>query len=208
MNRRHFFKAAFAGIGTAAFAGKAWALKYYPAPSDRKCAVLYSTWCGSSRDAALWISEGMGGIADVFDVREAPDLKGFEHLIIGGSIRSMAVSKELQEYISGNKEWLREEVRGFFAVCGNMRKPVEAQQTTMFIDNHLAKLCAVSQVPSRVFLGRITKSLLDPETAKTMEGMEDYDNLKRSDCMTFGREIRAGITSEINRTPSTADSRR
>ena len=74
-----------------------------------------------------------------------------------------------------------------------MRQPVGPQQTTTFIDNHLAKLCAVSKIPSRVFPGRITKSLLDAETAKTMGSMEDYDNLKRPDCMTFGREILAGL---------------
>jgi menaquinone-dependent protoporphyrinogen IX oxidase len=207
MNRRHFFKVGFAGIGTMAFADQAWALKYYPAPSDRKCAVLFGTWCGSSRDAALWISEGMGGIADAFDVREAPDLRGFENIIIGGSIRGMAVSKELQDYIRENREWLKAKVRGLFAVCGNMRKPVGPQQTSALIDNHLGKLCAVSNVPSRVFLGRITKSLMDLQTAKSMEGMEDYDNLKRSDCMTFGREILTSITSEINRMPSAADPR-
>ncbi len=163
-------------------------------PSDKKCAVLYGTWCGSSRDAAVWISEGMDGIADVFDVREKPDLKGFDHLIIGGSIRGMVTSKELQEYIKKNKRWLREKVRGLFAVCGNMGNPVGPQQTTMFIDNHLAKLCEVSDVPSKVFLGRITKSLMDPQTAKMMERMEDYDNLKRADCMAFGQEILAIMT--------------
>lgn len=193
MNRRHFFKAGFAGVGTAVFAGNLWALKYYPLPSDKKCAVLYSTWCGSSRDAALWISEGMNGIADVFDVREDPELKGFEHIIIGGSIRGMVTSKELQEFINKNKVCLREKVRGLFAVCGNMGKPVGPQQTTMFIDNHLAKLCEVSNVPSKVFLGRITKSLMDPKTAKMMESMEDYDNLKRFDCMAFGQEILAKV---------------
>jgi menaquinone-dependent protoporphyrinogen IX oxidase len=189
MNRRHFFKFGLAGVGTVVFANNLWALKYYPMPSARKCAVLYSTWCGSSRDAALWISEGMGGIADVFDVRENPDLKGFEHIIIGGSIRGMVTSKELQEYLNKNRSWLGNKVRALFAVCGNMRKPVGPQQTTLFIDNHLAKLCEVSKVRSRVFLGRITKSLLDPQTARRMEGMEDYDNLKRSDCLAFGREI-------------------
>lgn len=194
MKRRHFFKLGFAGVGTMALANNVWALKYYPMPSDKKCAVLYGTWCGSSRDAAVWISEGMGGIADVFDVREKPDLTGFDHLIIGGSIRGMVTSKELQEYIKKNKGWLKEKVRGLFAVCGNMGNPVGPQQTTMFIDNHLAKLCEVSNVPSKVFLGRITKSLLDPQTAKMMERMEDYDNLKRADCMAFGQEILARMT--------------
>ena len=48
-------------------------MKFYAKPSDKKWAILYGTWCGSTRDAAAWISEGMGGIADVFDARENPD---------------------------------------------------------------------------------------------------------------------------------------
>lgn len=191
MRRRDFIKLGFTGIGTIALANDVWALKYYPLSSDKRWAVVYGTWCGSSRDAAVWISEGMGGVADVFDVRENPDLRGFDYVVIGGSIRGGVISTELQEYLKKNSGLLREKIRGLFAVCGNMRKPVDQQQTTMFIDNHLAKLCGVSNVPSKVFLGRITKSLLDPLTAKMMESMEDYDNLKRADCLAFGQEILA-----------------
>ncbi|MFC1542244.1 flavodoxin domain-containing protein [Candidatus Latescibacterota bacterium] len=193
MKRRIFCKAGIAGAGIMPFAENTWALKYYPKPSENNCAVLYGTWCGSSRDAAIWISEGMGGIADVFDVREKPDLKGFNHIILGGSIRNNVTSEELQEYINKNNEWLNEKVRGLFAVCGNMGNPVGPKQKTMFINNHLAKLCMVGNVSSTVFLGRITKSLMDPQTAKMMERMEDYDNLKRADCMAFGKEVLASI---------------
>ena len=42
----------------------------------------------SSRDAGVWISEGMDGIANVFDVRENPDLSDYENIVVGGSIRS------------------------------------------------------------------------------------------------------------------------
>jgi hypothetical protein len=50
--------------------------------------------------------------------------------------------------------------------------------------------------------GRITKSLLDPESRKMKEEMypkfagkplEDYDLLKRTDCLAFGKEVLAGI---------------
>ena len=204
MERRDFFKFGLAaGIGTVALAKDTRALEYYPMPSDKKCAVLYGTWCGSSRDAAVWISEGMGGIADVFDVRENPDLKGFDHIVIGGSIRSGATPKELQDYIAKNKGYLKTKIRGLFAVCGNGERPVGPEQTTMFIDNHLAKLCGVNNIPSRVFNGRITKSLMEPDVAKRMEEMyprmvgkplEDYDLLKRTDCMDFGKEILNSIT--------------
>lgn len=203
MERRDFFKLGLAaGVGTIVLAEDARALEYYPMPSDRKCAVVYGTWCGSSRDAAVWISEGMGGIAGVFDVRENPDLKGFDHIVLGGSIRSGVTRQELQDYITKNRDSLKNKVRGLFAVCGNGEKPVGPQQKTMFIDNHLAELCGADNVPSKVFNGRITKSLLEPDTRKRMEEtypsfagkeLEDYDLLKRTDCLAFGREVLAAI---------------
>jgi menaquinone-dependent protoporphyrinogen IX oxidase len=203
MERRDFFKLGLAaGVGAMALTSDAEALDYYPMPSDKKCAVLFSTWCGSSRDAAVWISEGMGGIADVFDVRENPDLKGFDHIVIGGSIRSGATRKELQDYIARNKETLKNKISALFAVCGNGEKPVGPAQKTALIDNHLAKLCGVGDIPAKVFNGRITKSLMDPENRKRMEDsypkfagkpLEDYDLLKRADCLAFGKEVLASL---------------
>jgi menaquinone-dependent protoporphyrinogen IX oxidase len=204
MERRDFFKIGLAaGVGTMALANNdALALDYYPRPSDKKCAVLFGTWCGSSRDAAVWISEGMGGIANVFDVRENPDLKGYDHIVIGGSIRSGVTPKELQDYITKNRGILKNKVKALFAVCGNGEKPVGPAQKTAYIDNHLAKLSDCGEVPSKVFNGRITKALLDPDDRKRMEDaypkfagkpLEDYELLKRSDCLAFGKEILASI---------------
>ncbi|MDM7997268.1 MAG: flavodoxin domain-containing protein [Acidobacteriota bacterium] len=203
MERRDFFKLGLAaGVGTMTLANRAMALDYYPLPSDKKCAVLFATWCGTSRDAAVWISEGMGGIADVFDVRENPDLAKYDHIVVGGSIRSGVTRKELQDYIAKNKGAMKGKVRGLFAVCGNGEKPVGPEQKAALIDNHLAKLCEAGGVPSRVFNGRITKALLDPQTLKMMEDMYpklagkplgNYDLLKRTDCLALGQEILAGL---------------
>ena len=74
-------------------------------------------------------------------------------------------------------------------------------QKTSYIDNHLAKLTESGEVPSKVFNGRITKVLIDPENRKRMEDvypkfagkpLEDYDLLKRADCLAFGKEILGG----------------
>ncbi len=198
MERREILTLGLAGISSMVLTKNAFALQFYPKPSDKKWAVLYATWCGTSRDAGVWISEGMGGIANVFDVRENPDLKGFDHIVIGGSIRSMVTPKALQEYLTKNKNWLQPKVRGLFAICGNGEKPVGPDQTRIFIEHHLAKLCEVSNISSRVFNGRITKSLMEPEVANMMEElypkmmgkpMEDYDHLKRADCLAFGKEV-------------------
>jgi menaquinone-dependent protoporphyrinogen IX oxidase len=191
MERRKFLKTGLIGIGALAVAQKSLALEYYPKKSDKKWAVVYGTWCGSSRDAGVWISEGMGGIADVFDVRENPDIKGFDHVVIGGSIRSFQVSEELQDYLKENKEILKPKIRGFFAVCGNRMQPTGPQQVKQYIDDHLSKITGVSGVPARVFNGRVTSSLLSPQNAQMMKNMNmpDYDYMKRSDFLEFGKEI-------------------
>ncbi len=88
MNKRTFIKTGIVGMSALLVPGKAFPLEYYPRPSDTKWAVLFATWCGSTRDAALWISEGMDGIANVFDVRENPDLSVYDNVIVGGAIRS------------------------------------------------------------------------------------------------------------------------
>lgn len=205
MERREFFKVGLAaGVSTVALAHNGLALDFYPMPSDKKVAVLFATWCGTSRDAAVWISEGMDGIAKVFDVRENPNLAPFDHIVVGGSIRSGVTPKEMQDYIAKNKAILKGKVRGLFAVCGNGEKPVGPAQKASYIDNHLAKLTESGAVPSKVFNGRITKPLIDPENRKRMEDMyptfagkplADYDLLKRADCLAFGKEILAGIKS-------------
>jgi len=76
-----------------------------------------------------------------------------------------------------------------------MMKPVSIKQKTVLIDNHLAKLCGDINVPSKVFLGRITLGLMDKESRDIMIQMKihEYDNLRRADCMAFGKEIIAKL---------------
>jgi menaquinone-dependent protoporphyrinogen IX oxidase len=195
MEKRTFIKSGLLAMGALLTTRKSYPLEYYPMPSDKKWAVVYGTWCGSARDASLWISEGMDGIANVFDVRENPDLSGYQHVIIGGAIRAGKVSQELVDFISASKDLLKTRLRGYFAVCGNMMKPVGPEQTKLLIDDHIAALCGVPGLPSKVFLGRITYGLMEPDVRKQMQGykMPEYDNLKRAECMEFGKMVLQGI---------------
>ena len=191
MERRDFIKAGVIGLGAMAIADKSMALEYYPKKSNKKWAVIYSTWCGSSRDAGVWISEGMDGIADVFDVRENPDSKKYDHIVVGGSIRSQQVSQEMQNYLTKNKSVLKDKIRGFFCVQGNMKQPTGPKNVKELIDGHLSKITGVTGVPGKCFNGRITLNLLDPSDKKMMAdmGMTDYDLMKRADFMAFGKVI-------------------
>jgi len=198
MKKREFLKAGILGIGALAISRKSMALEYYPNKSDKKWAVLYGTWCGSARDAGVWISEGMNGIANVFDVRENPDLSSYDHVVIGGAIRAGKVPSELEAYIAKNQDSLRPKIRGLYVVCGNMMQPPTQQQTTTMIDNYLAKFCGVSGVPSKVLLGRVTFGLMDETSRQMMKNMnmQEYDNLKRPECMDFGKELLKGTASD------------
>jgi menaquinone-dependent protoporphyrinogen IX oxidase len=192
MKKRAFIKSVILGSAAVMIPHKALPLEYYPMPYGKKWAVLYSTWCGSARDAGVWISEGMNGIANVFDVRENPDLKAYDYVVIGGAIRAGKISQQMQDFLTKNKEMLKGKIRGYFAVCGNMMQPVGPEQTKALIDNHLAQICGVTGVSSRVFLGRITFGLMEADVRKQMQqmsGIAEYDNLKRSECMSFGKEI-------------------
>ena len=195
MERRDFIKAGVLGLGAMAIADRSMALEYYPTKSDKKWAVIYSTWCGSSRDAGVWISEGMGGIADVFDVRENPDPSKYENIVIGGSIRSNKVSKEMEDFLAKNKDVLKNKIRGLFCVQGNMKNPTGPENVKQLIDGYLSKLTGVTGVPGKSFNGRITLSLLEPENKKMMEQMkmEDYDFMKRGDFLEFGKTILASV---------------
>jgi hypothetical protein len=171
---------------------KIMALEFYPSTENSEWAILYGTWCGTSRDASVWISEGMDGIANVFDVRENPDLSKYKHIVVGGSIRGGVTPKELQEYLTKHKAVLKNKIRGYFAVCGNMQNPVTDALYANFFDNHLVKITGAAGVPSKVFLGRITWGLLAPNDREQMQSipnMKEYDNLNRAECMAFGREV-------------------
>jgi menaquinone-dependent protoporphyrinogen IX oxidase len=145
----------------------------------------------------MWISEGMGGIASVFDARQKPDLKAYDHLIIGTAIHGGKGPKEFEDLIQANIADVKTKVRGFYAVCGNGGdRPWVATQTN-YIDNYLAKLCQTTAPANRIFPGRITKALLPESDIANLtnvfkqRGMpfEDYDHLARWDCLQFGRQI-------------------
>jgi menaquinone-dependent protoporphyrinogen IX oxidase len=200
MERRTFINLGLTGLATTLAMATPSPAQFIPNPSKEKWAVLYGTWFGTARDASVWISEGMGGIAAVFDVRQVPaDLAAYDHLIIGTAIQGGKGPKALEDYLSKNAPQLQPKIRGLFAVCGNLGKMPGPQQVKSYIDDYLAKLCRAGSVPNRVFGGRITESLMDPAQFKSIMDMYakisgpsgDFDNLQRMECLKLGKEIRS-----------------
>jgi len=167
MKRRDFIKWGLVGISAMALSDKASALQFYPRPSDKKWTVLFGGWTGTARDAGMWISEGMGGIADVFDIREGADLRTYDCIIIGSALR-FELHLQVVAYARANRSWLKPKIRGLYVVCGNYQNPVGEKETERHIHNNLAKECGVKNVPSKAFGGRITKALLEADIVESM----------------------------------------
>jgi len=198
MERRTFINLGLTGLGTTLLMANAAPAQFIPKPSKEKWAVLFGTWYGTARDAGVWVSEGMGGIASVFDVRQVPaDLASYDHLIIGTAIHGGRGPKDLDDYFAKNVDRNSEQVRGLYVVCGNLGKTPGPQQVKDYVDGYLGKMCKVSGLPSRVFGGRITQSLMPEAEFKSIQDMYakiggpagDWDNLNRMECLKLGKEI-------------------
>jgi len=194
MNRRSFISMS-AGAAMTAAASRIFALEFFPAPSSLKCAILYGTRYGSTRDAALWIGEGMGAIAQVYDAREKPDLSGYDHLVIGTGIYGGRAAPALEEYLSQCAPKLAARVRALFVVCGQGPEGLKPYGTML-------KALAKAEPPLiKAFSGRVTLNLFEPDVYKRMQEFyqksnrpwADSDSLSRPECLQFGREILAAV---------------
>jgi menaquinone-dependent protoporphyrinogen IX oxidase len=192
VERRTFLRAVLAGGGLTALAPNGYALNLFPRPGKQKWAILFGSRYGSTRDASLWISEGMGGIAEVIDARENPDLTSFEYVVVGSGIYRGKIETPLGEYLAKNLPSISSKIKALFIVCGAGDSP----RAQPYLDG-LAKACQARPSLIRIFSGRITKKLLNEEDYKLEEEVfkrrnepyEDYDRLKRGDCLKFGDEI-------------------
>src|SRR5512136_2970026 len=123
MNRRAFLKTVLVGGGLTVFAPKSYALKLFPSPGKQKWAILFGSRYGSTRDASLWISEGVGGIADAFDARENPDLSSFDNIIVGSGIYNGKIDQYLETYLTRNSALISNRIKALFIVCGGGDNP-------------------------------------------------------------------------------------
>jgi menaquinone-dependent protoporphyrinogen IX oxidase len=192
MDRRAFLRTIASAGGMLLLSSNSDALKLFPNPGKQKWAILFGSRYGSTRDASLWISEGMGGIADVFDAREEPDLSAYDSIVVGSGIYNGKIEQSLETYLAKNGPSISRKIKALFIICGGG----ESSRAQGYVDV-LAKSCQAKPSLTRIFAGRITLKLLNPADYKVQEEVakrrnaqaEDYDRLQRKDCLKFGADI-------------------
>lgn len=191
MKRRNFIGTGLVAGSAALLSTHAFGLEFYPRASVQKWAVVYGTRYGSTRDAAVWISEGMGGIAQVLDCRENPDLTQFDHLIFGSGIYGGKVAAELEKFVLTRQNATKDKIRACFVVCGQGERGAATYVSV------LENLCGVKAPVSHSFPGRMTKILLSEQDHEGLKNFYersnrpflDYDNLSRKDSLAFGERV-------------------
>lgn len=189
MERRAFCKTGFAGIGALALSGTIQAMEYsLKASEKKKWVVLYGSQCGSTREYANYINEGLGGIADVVDIAQTtPDINDYEHFIIGGwRNANNLMPAGIPGFINANKVPLKEKIRGVFVVLGNNGNATLSSSLTSFLNDKLVTPLGVSNLPAKVLFGRS-----DP---KCNNFSFSYDNVSKDAGVDFGKSIQATHT--------------
>jgi len=118
MDRRAFLKTILAGGGATLLSSNTYALKLFPNTSKQRWAILFGSRYGSTRDASLWISEGMGWVADVFDARENPDLSSFDGIIVGSGIYMGKIDQPLEDYLAKNASAISKKIKALLSSAG------------------------------------------------------------------------------------------
>jgi hypothetical protein len=183
MVRRTFLKTGLAGIGVLAVPGAVRALNASMSSSGKKWVVLFGSKCGSTKEYAGYINEGMGGIADVVDIATTtPKVSDYDYFVIGGWRNSQTLQPpEIPNYVTTNKTALKDKIRGLFVVLGNNGNATLSSALTTFLNQKLVQPSGVSDRPSKVLFGRS-----DPNC----NGLSmKYDNVKKEDGVDFGKKI-------------------
>jgi hypothetical protein len=182
MDRRDILKVGVAGISTMAFYNPVSAVeRIFKTSAKKTWAVVYGSQCGSTKDAATWINEGMGGIADVVDIAtKTPNVADYEFFVIGGWISGgNLMPTSIRAFVTNNKAALAPKIMGLFTLCGNNGQPVGATQIKKYLTDRLVAYSGVTDKPAKLFNGRSTPSC----------GGGNYDLLKKDDCVAFGKLI-------------------
>jgi menaquinone-dependent protoporphyrinogen oxidase len=96
-----------------------------------KTLILYATKYGSTEKAAQLLATLLPGEATMADLSKspAPDLSGFDAVVIGSAVYVGKIMQPAQMYLEENADTLRGKTLGLFTCCANVELADEQLKT-------------------------------------------------------------------------------
>lgn len=178
MLRRNFCKIGTLGL-TGLILPKKFLLGEIFAQTQKEWAIIYATQCGTTKEAAEYINEGMGNIADVIDVSTSNlSITNYKHIILGSGIYGGNIRSTMQSFVNSNKDNLKNKVRALFVLCGNGNKDVDVSPPNYSVLG-LFNIEGI-QPKTKIFWGRSGTSI----NCNSLT-----NQLKKEKCIAFAKEI-------------------
>jgi menaquinone-dependent protoporphyrinogen IX oxidase len=177
--------------GLCAFAASGRGGTAAPAAAQKDVAVVYGSRYGSTAQTAEWIAAGMGGRAAVLAAKDAKDLSGYKHLVLGSGIYGDQLHADMTAFLEKHGEEVKDKLVALFVVCGT-----PPDQAGGYLDMFAGK-CGVKPLLAQVFGGWQKKELLSAEDYAGLEKyyksvnfpFENYDHTDKDQCVEFGKEV-------------------
>ncbi|GAA0737294.1 flavodoxin domain-containing protein [Clostridium oceanicum] len=91
-----------------------------------KSIIIYSTKYGSAEKASELLKENMVGEVELVNIMKqtVPDIKGYDNVILGGSVYIGKIQKKLTNYINENIDELLKKRIALFICSGSLDKKI------------------------------------------------------------------------------------
>ena len=87
-----------------------------------KTIIIYSTKYGSVEKAAQKLKAQIQGEVDIINVKNSPDFRDYDTVILGSSIYASGIQKEMKTFLKNNLSQLIEKKVGLFICAGNEKE--------------------------------------------------------------------------------------
>ena len=108
-----------------------------------KTLIVYTTKRGTAEKAAMMLKNALGGNTTLVNLArdKAPELSGFDTVILGGSIYVGSIQKKLSEFAAANAQILQGKKLGLF-ICAGMEKEWAVEMEKAFPQELRARAAA------------------------------------------------------------------
>lgn len=161
--------------------------------TDKKVLVIYGSWLGSTREIAEAIGEGMraeGAQVDVLGGRAVQDVKGYDGVVIGSSVRAGMLHGGMKRAVRRFHKQLAEKPVAAFVGCAviyDKNEPDAADKARAYITKFMDKFPQITLLEVKPFAGAFLvenargfmKTLVQIVAAQTIgeEDPRDWDDV-------------------------------